>query len=55
MIREPEGVDFVVNSKPLTEAEQKRVSQYIKQRKAELRKKQSPAKAVASSSRPVKA
>lgn len=50
MVREPEGVDFIVKSEPLTDEERRQVSEYIKQRKAELHKKQQPAKSVASSS-----
>lgn len=50
MIREPEGVDFIVKSEPLSEEEQKRVSEYISQRKTELRKEQLPAKPAVSSS-----
>ena len=50
MIREPERVDFIVKSEPLSEEEQKWVSEYISQRKTELRKEQLPAKPAVSSS-----
>lgn len=30
LIREPEGVDFVVNSRPLTKKEQEALSKFIK-------------------------
>lgn len=35
-IKEPEGVDFVINSKPLTEKQKKAISEYIKADKARL-------------------
>ena len=33
LVREPEGVDFVVNSRPLTKKEQEALSNFIKQDK----------------------
>jgi hypothetical protein len=39
LIKEPEGVDFIIESTPLTEREKKEISDFIKKRKAE--KKQS--------------
>ena len=33
IIREPEGVDFVIQSPPLTEEERKEISAFIKMRK----------------------
>ena len=42
LVREPEGVDFVVNSRPLTKKEQEALSNFIKEDKAKrlLLKKQ---------------
>lgn len=37
IIKEPEGVDFVIESKPLSEQEQKELSAYIAKRKAEIK------------------
>lgn len=37
-IREPEGVDFVIQSKPLTEKQEKELSEYIAKRKLEIKK-----------------
>lgn len=34
LVREPEGVDFVVNSRPLTKKEQGALSNFIKEDKA---------------------
>ena len=39
LIREPEGVDFVIQSKPLTEKQQKELSEYISKRKLEIKKR----------------
>ena len=38
-IREPEGVDFVIQSKPLTARQEKELSEYIAKRKTEIKKK----------------
>jgi hypothetical protein len=38
-IREPEGVDFVIQSKPLTEKQAKELSEFIAKRKLEIKKK----------------
>ncbi len=35
-IKEPEGVDFVIQSKPLTEKQKKELSEYIAKRKLEI-------------------
>ena len=35
-IREPEGVDFVIQSKPLTEKQKKELSEFIARRKTEI-------------------
>lgn len=37
-IREPEGVDFVIQSKPLTEKQEKELSEFIAKRKLEIKK-----------------
>lgn len=39
LIREPEGVDFIVNSRPLTKKEQEALSNFIKEDKAKRLKK----------------
>ncbi len=39
LIREPEGIDFVVNSRPLTKKEQEALSNFIKEDKAKRLKK----------------
>ncbi|MFA9392699.1 MAG: hypothetical protein ACERKD_23020 [Prolixibacteraceae bacterium] len=38
-IREPEGVDFVIQSKPLTDKQGKELSEFIAKRKLEIKKK----------------
>lgn len=38
IIREPEGVDFVIKSKPLTDKQAKELSAYIAKRKLEIKK-----------------
>jgi hypothetical protein len=38
-IKEPEGVDFVIQSKPLTAKQEKELSEFIAKRKLEIRKK----------------
>lgn len=38
-IKEPEGVDFVINGKPLTEIQKKAISEFIKADKKHLEKK----------------
>lgn len=38
-IREPEGVDFVIQSKPLTEKQENELSEFIAKRKLEIKKK----------------
>lgn len=37
-IREPEGVDFVIQSEPLTEKDRKDISQYIQEYKSKTLK-----------------
>ena len=39
LIKEPEGIDFVIQSKPLTEKQEKELSAYISKRKLEIKKK----------------
>lgn len=39
LIKEPKGVDFIIESRPLTPEEAKELSLYIRQRKAEMKKK----------------
>ena len=39
LIKEPEGVDFIIESSPLTEKEKKEISDFIKKRKAEKKQK----------------
>ncbi len=39
LIKEPEGVDFVIQSKPLTEKQQKELSDHIARRKLEIKKR----------------
>lgn len=38
-IKEPDGVDFVIQSKPLTEKQEKELSEYIAKRKLEIKQK----------------
>jgi hypothetical protein len=38
-IKEPEGVDFVIQSKPLTKKQEIELSEYIEKRKLEIKKK----------------
>ena len=38
IIKEPEGVDFVIKSKPLTKKQEKELSEYIAKRKLEIKK-----------------
>jgi hypothetical protein len=35
LIKEPEGVDFIIESSPLTEKEKKEISEFIQKRKIE--------------------
>jgi hypothetical protein len=39
LVREPEGVDFIVNSRPLTKKEHEALSNFIKEDKAKRLKK----------------
>jgi hypothetical protein len=38
-IKEPEGVDFIINSRPLTKEEEAAISKYIKEYKAKHKAK----------------
>jgi hypothetical protein len=40
-IKEPIGVDFIIQSSPLTDIERKEISEYIKLKKEQNRKQQS--------------
>ena len=35
LIKEPEGIDFIIQSPPLTDTERKEISEFIKARKLE--------------------
>lgn len=48
-IKEPEGVDFMIQSKPLTDKERKEISKFIQDYKAEHSKKSPVTKAKTSS------
>lgn len=39
LIKEPEGVDFIIQSPPLTEEERKEISEYIRNRKLQNKTK----------------
>ncbi len=41
-IKEPEGVDFVINGKPLTDKQKKEISEFIKADKKRLSELKSP-------------
>jgi len=43
-IKEPEGIDFVINGKPLTKAEEVAISNYIKSYKVKHSSKQTTVK-----------
>ena len=45
LVREPEGVDFVINSRPLTKKEEELLSKFIREAKAKRSKKLSSRKA----------
>lgn len=45
LIREPEGVDFVVKSRPLTKKEEELLSKFIREQKAKRLKKLATKKA----------
>ena len=41
LIKEPAGVDFIIQSKPLTDLERKEISEYIQSKKMKQEKKKS--------------
>ena len=45
-IKEPDGVDFVIKSRPLTKAEEIAISDYIKAEKAKKSRKQVSSKLI---------
>lgn len=45
-VKEPEGVDFIIKGKPLTEKEKKAISEFIQADKERLRLKKSRKKKV---------
>ena len=47
-IKEPDGVDFIINGKPLTENEKKAISEFIKTDKEKLAKQKTRRTRVAS-------
>lgn len=44
LIKEPIGIDFVINSRPLTKDEEMAISEFIRAYKAKHAKKQTPTK-----------
>jgi len=46
-IKEPAGVDFIINGKPLTEKEKKAISEFIKADKEKLAKHKTRRKKIA--------
>ena len=50
-IKEPDGVDFVIKSRPLTKAEEIAISDYIKAEKAKKSRKQASSKSISKASR----
>ncbi|MEO5650664.1 MAG: hypothetical protein ABIR03_12170 [Ginsengibacter sp.] len=50
-IKEPEGVDFIIQSKPLTDKERKEISKFIQDYKAKSADRKSVKKIRASSSK----
>ena len=38
LIKEPEGVDFIINSEPLTKEQEEQLSEFIAKRKQEIAK-----------------
>lgn len=47
LIKEPKGVDFIINSEPLTKEQEAKLSEFIEKRKQEIAemKKERPTKA----------
>ena len=46
LVREPKGIDFIIQSHPLSPEEENRLSDFIKQRKAEIKKRKTRRKTV---------
>ena len=51
-IKEPEGIDFIIQSKPLTDKERKEISKFIQDYKANSADKKSVKKSRTSSIKP---
>ena len=51
-IKEPKGVDFIIQSKPLTDNERKEISKFIQEYKAKNANKKAVRKSRTSSSKP---
>ena len=51
-LKEPEGVDFIIQSKPLTDKERKEISKFIQDYKAKNAERKSAKKLRTSSSKP---
>jgi hypothetical protein len=45
LVREPEGVDFIIKSRPLTKKEEELLGKFIREQKAKRQKKLSTRKA----------
>lgn len=43
-IKEPKGVDFIIESKPLTEEETNEISEFIRKDKAKLEDRRNPSR-----------
>ncbi|MGC4128534.1 MAG: hypothetical protein QM564_03020 [Bergeyella sp.] len=54
IIREPKGVDFIIQSPPLTEEEQREISEFIKMRKAQKLKEEQQKKTMKKTGRKTK-
>jgi len=54
LIKEPEGIDFIIKSRPLTKKEGEKLSQFIREQKAKNLKKLSTKKTIAKKKRSTK-
>jgi hypothetical protein len=52
-IKEPDGVDFVINGKPLTEKEKKAISEFIKADKEKIAKQKARRTSIATGTKKV--
>ncbi|MFN2458631.1 MAG: hypothetical protein ABR502_10545 [Chitinophagaceae bacterium] len=52
-IKEPDGVDFVINGKPLTEKEKKAISEFIKADKEKIAKQKARRTSIATRTKKV--